>query len=78
MARLRQYTNGTVSLQGLDTHLEQQAQVLIIQQVVIFGQHLVGCMQCPYIFAKLVQLVEQLLHPLLEIIVPIYIVASFF
>jgi len=37
-----QRTDSPVALQGLDTHFEQQAQVLIIQQVVIFGQYPVG------------------------------------
>ena len=32
-----QRTDSPVALQGLDTHFEQQTQVLIIQQVVIFG-----------------------------------------
>ena len=40
-----QRTDSPVTLQGLDTHFKQQAQVLIIQQVVIFGQYPVGIAQ---------------------------------
>ena len=38
--KVRQRTDSPIALQGLDTHFEQQAQVLVIQQVVIFRQHL--------------------------------------
>ena len=64
-----QRTDSPVALQGLDTHLEEQAQVLIIQQVVIFGQHPVGIAQYPYILAEFFQFGVQLLHPYAEIVI---------
>ena len=66
---IRQRTDSPVALQGLDTHLEEQAQVLIIQQVVIFGQHPVGIAQYPYILAEFFQFGVQLLHPYAEIVI---------
>jgi len=66
---VRQRTDSPVALQGLDTHLEEQAQVLIIQQVVIFGQHPVGIAQYPYILAEFFQFGVQLLHPYAEIVI---------
>ena len=66
---VRQRTDSPITLQGLDTHFEQQAQVLIIQQVVIFGQHPVGITQYPYILAEFFQFGVQLLHPYAEIVI---------
>ena len=41
-SEVRQHTVSPVALQGFDTYFKQQAQVLIIQQIIILGQHPVG------------------------------------
>ena len=64
-----QRTDIPVALQGFDAYFEQQAQVLIIQQVIIFGQYPVGIAQYPHILAEFFQFGVQLLHPYAEIVI---------